>query len=158
MILLSTGPVERGEDTDRVRVLAYNTSPSCRARVVVVIRNLGPAWCRRILLAQTRIIPPRRTVAFDADLGPALRYEVRAHASSGSVLFYVSGYRPARWWPGTVPDPSATFRHTELVRLRESARHGAPGPLGAPAWRRRVTRAAAGGRTPRRWPPPGGRC
>ena len=139
MIVLSTGPVERGADTDRVRVLAFNTSRRGPVPVKIVIRDLSRpcAGGSRLLFVGIRLVPRRRTAVFDADLGGALRYEVRAHTPSARVLFYVSGYRLGRWWPGTVADPATTFRHTELVRL---------------------TPAAAGGRKPRRFPLPGGRA
>jgi|GEM_PF-4845563 len=147
MIILSTGPVERGTDTDRVRVLAFNAGRCGPAPVKVVIRDLSwpCAGGGRVLFARTRLVPPRRAAVFDADLGSASRYEVRAYTPSGRMLFYVSGYRPARWWPGTVADPATTFRHTELVRLAPAVRLTV-GPARRPV-RARGAQAAAVSRT-----------
>ncbi|HLT59008.1 MAG TPA: hypothetical protein VKZ69_09610 [Limnochordales bacterium] len=142
MVAWSTGPVERGSDTDRVRVVAFNTGWKAPVPVAVVIRCLDlPAGCpgpfrgrpRRwpLILARRRVVLPGRTAVFDAPLGDALRYEVRIHTPSRRVLFYVFGYREGRWWPGTVTDPATTFRHGELVPIRPElghARLGHPRP------------------------------
>ena len=60
---------------------------------------------------------PGRTVTFDIDLWDAHRYEVRLRSLSSNVLYYVTGYRPGRWWHEPIHDPSTTFRHTQLIRL-----------------------------------------
>lgn len=131
MVALSTGPVERGADTDRVRVVVLNTG-RCPVRVTVLIRDVGRAGRghgrHKPILFRRRVVLPGRTAVFDADLGAALRYEVRLHTPSRRLLFYVFGYHRDRWWPGLVPDPAATFRHTELVRLDAGARRPTRAP------------------------------
>lgn len=116
MASFTTGPVARGVDTDRVQVLATNNSFRFGTVVRVVVRDLGRR-CPRRLYTRRRWLHPGRTVSFDIDLCYAYRYEVRLFAASHHVFYYITGYRPGRWWPRHIHDPSTSFRHTELIRL-----------------------------------------
>ncbi|MBO8140868.1 MAG: hypothetical protein H0Z37_01635 [Firmicutes bacterium] len=125
MFVLSTGPIERGANTERIRIVAWNPHLRRPVRVRVDLIDIGRRGRR--LLARTKRVLPRRTAVFDADLGGTLRYEVRMCALSSRVLYYVLGYRSGRWWPGIVTDPSTTFRHTDLVRRCIVTQPGAGG-------------------------------
>lgn len=190
MVTLTTGPVDRGTDTDRVVVLVSNKS-RCTITVNVVLRRTyakparrctcslgcryehshrdtwghcdawdryerfhwydrfdccgasrhrcvkrgsrsgreGPRPERRHSKRRGHVIACRRrvrsghTATFDAALGHAIRYEVRIHSPSHHILVYVSGYRPERWWPWRVHDPSTTFRHRDMVCIGSRARY-----------------------------------
>lgn len=117
MSAFTTGPVSRGDDTERVQVLALNNNHRRSVFVLVIVTNLDRR-CPRRIFARRRHVPPGRTVSFDVNLFWANRYEVRLFATSRNVLYYVSGFRHRRWSWQPVHDPSTTFRHSELVPLR----------------------------------------
>lgn len=136
MMTLTTGPVDRGVDTERVIVLVANHDRR-PVTVTVVLRRDGAKFSRRCtcscqchcghrsrtreerVVRRRRRIRPGHTASFDADLGPASRFEVRVLSPSRRILVYVAGYRPDRWWPWRIHDPSTTFRPGDMIRMEK---------------------------------------